>query len=206
MSTSSNARDAVLADTAKERRTQAVAAVDRALDLLPHEDPETSHAEDARRWIQVYRELIGVKDALLKRLEEELPRLVDSARLEMTHTDETILRHQRDHYQARLDFWQQRHWELHRLDLDPLARIIRHGDKEVDLTRREVELLACLMERPGNFLSAEQIIRLAWGDGALHNEEVRTYIVRLRRKLAQVGAPTRIVNRARKGYAIEHGQ
>jgi len=33
-------------------------------------------------------------------------------------------------------------------------------------------------------------------------ETIRTYVVRLRRKLTELGAPAQIVNRARRGYSL----
>jgi DNA-binding response OmpR family regulator len=196
-----------MVDSADEaRRQQAGEALDRALALLPMENPETSHAGDARRWVQVYRELVALKDDLLRRLDEALPGMRDEVRLEIAQTDATMLRHQRDHYLSRLDFWEHRHWELHKLDLDPVARIVRHGELEAQLTRREVALLQCLMERPGTYLSAQQILHMAWGDSRLHTEEVRTYVARLRRRLLDIKAPTRIVTRPRRGYALVHDE
>jgi DNA-binding winged helix-turn-helix (wHTH) protein len=42
----------------------------------------------------------------------------------------------------------------------------------------------------------------AWHDGHLPEETLRTYVARLRTKLASLGATARIKNRPRRGYAI----
>ncbi|MFN2464778.1 MAG: winged helix-turn-helix domain-containing protein [Candidatus Dormibacteria bacterium] len=184
------------------RREAMEEAIERALALLPYEDPASDHPGDARRWIQVYRELIDLKHGVLERLERELRPLSADAREEVGGTDAILLTKQRDHYQERLEFWHRRHWQLSRLDLDAQAGLVRHGGREVELTRRETQLLECLVARPGRYVSAEYILRSAWGDGALHRDQVRTYVARLRRKLARIEAPTQIVNRARSGYTL----
>jgi DNA-binding response OmpR family regulator len=186
------------------RRLEMGEAVEIALDLLPHEDPDSDHPSDAARWIRVYRELTDLKDAVLERMGRDLRSLSSDAREEIARTDATLLTRQRDHYQERLAFWYQRQWQLSKLDVDADARVLRHAGRHAELTRREVQLLQSLAAKPGKYLTAEQILRSAWGDPGLHGDEVRTYVARLRRKLARIQAPARIVNRPRRGYALEY--
>jgi hypothetical protein len=42
----------------------------------------------------------------------------------------------------------------------------------------------------------------AWHDSGLPQKSVRTYIVRLRRKLAGLGAPVQVANMSRRGYSL----
>ena len=52
------------------------------------------------------------------------------------------------------------------------------------------------------YTSAEQLLSEAWHDAELPQETVRTYIVRLRRKLAGLGAPVQVANVSRRGYSL----
>jgi DNA-binding response OmpR family regulator len=103
---------------------------------------------------------------------------------------------------SRLDYWEQRFWELAGLDLDVRRRWLSHGGQRLKLTRRETELLAFLAERPGQFYSAGQLVTQAWEAPELSEEQLRTYIVRLRRHLATARVPARLVSEPRRGYGL----
>ncbi|MEA2681878.1 MAG: Transcriptional regulatory protein terminal [Chloroflexota bacterium] len=171
--------------------------------LLPHEDPASPHLDDARHWMLIYTELVGFKAGLFQRLNESVRDLSREAREEAGRSDIGALGEQRDRYQGRLDFWQERFWQLQGLELDITARRLTHRQSAVELTSRETELLAFLMASPGSFFTATEIASRAWLDDGLFPEQVRTYIGRLRRKLLDVGAPCQVVNRARRGYSLE---
>ena len=70
--------------------------------------------------------------------------------------------------------------------------------------RRQLRRLgdSFLARRPGRFYSATQLITLAWGTPELSAEQLRTYIVRLRRRLSTAGAPCRVVSEPRRGYGL----
>jgi two-component system, OmpR family, lantibiotic biosynthesis response regulator NisR/SpaR len=104
--------------------------------------------------------------------------------------------------QARLEFWEGRVWELAGLDLDMQRRALTYAGQRLSLTRRETELLAFLARRPGQFYSASQLVVLAWRTPALSAEQLRTYVVRLRRHLAESGVPCRLVSEPRRGYGL----
>ncbi|HEX3959156.1 MAG TPA: winged helix-turn-helix domain-containing protein, partial [Trebonia sp.] len=56
----------------------------------------------------------------------------------------------------------------------------------VDLTPTEFRLLAALIRHPGQTLSAEQLLELAWNDPyGVGPERVKFGVMRLRRKLGQ---------------------
>lgn len=86
--------------------------------------------------------------------------------------------------------------------IDELARTIGYRDRLIHLTRREYQLFNQLAERSPAHTSAAQLLAEAWHDSTLPEETVRTYIVRLRRKLAELGAPAQIANRPRHGYSL----
>ena len=154
----------------------------RALD---GEDLGTTHWEDARHWIGVYADLIRFKIGLLDRVHRELPKLQPVAQ-GAAATDLAIIEGQMRGYQSRLDLWYRRLWELQGLQLDPDGQLIRHRGREGHLTKREYQLLG-----------------RAWAEPALFPEEVRNYVRRVRKILADLEIPVELVNRPGRGYSLE---
>src|ERR1700730_16396162 len=111
---------------------------------LAGEDIGTTHWEDARHWISVYADLIQFKIGLLRRVDRDLPKLKPAAQ-RAAAADLGIIEAQLEGYQARLDLWYQRVWELQGLWLDPDSRLVRHKAREAVLTNREFELLQFLL-------------------------------------------------------------
>lgn len=165
------------------------------------ENIETEHWQDARHWISIYDDLIRFKHGLLERVENELTKLLPEAQ-PAASGDLSIIREQMEGYYGRLDLWYERLWTLQGLWLDPERRTIRHLDKEASLTGREFQLLQFLLDHPLRFFSAEQIMQQAWGDSALFPEEVRNYILRVRRILARLELPCEVINRPHRGYSL----
>lgn len=94
--------------------------------------------------------------------------------------------------QARLRAIMRRHLEgadggvmrFAELELDPDAHGARIGDREIELTRTEYQLLELLMLNPRRVLSAELIYDRVWGyDFGPSGNALRVYIGYLRRKL-----------------------
>jgi two-component system OmpR family response regulator len=70
------------------------------------------------------------------------------------------------------------------LSLDPATRLVRRGEKELDLTPREFGLLQFLMRNPETALSKSEILQSVWDlnyDG--DDNVVEVYIGYLRRKV-----------------------
>jgi DNA-binding response OmpR family regulator len=176
-----------------------VAQTDR---LLEGENPLTTFQQDARHWIAVYRQMIWFKDQLLARMRAHARTLPPAARRDVIDNDVSILELQRRRYQRRIEFWYARQWELEGLSIDQAKRTIGYREQSVHLTKREYQLFMRLADRSPDFTSAEQLLSEAWHDSRLPQETMRTYIVRLRRKLAQLGAPVQIANRSRLGYSL----
>ena len=103
-------------DGTKQSMDDAAEAASRAADLerlLPGEDPETEHLEDARHWIAVYEELLGFKIDLLTVATEARHRADDAAVIaELRGTDLPILERERRRYEHRLAVWTDRYQEL----------------------------------------------------------------------------------------------
>jgi hypothetical protein len=165
------------------------------------EDINTEHWEDARHWMSIYDDLIRFKLGLIDRVQRELPKLHPVAR---TAADEDVrfIETQMAGYYARLDLWYTRVWELQGLWLDPNGRLVRHKGREAVLTPREFELLQFLLDHPHRFYTASQITGLAWSDAALFPEEVRNYVLRIRKILARLEIPCDLVNRPGRGYSL----
>jgi len=75
------------------------------------------------------------------------------------------------------------------LRIDPAGRRVRLGDQELDLTRREFDLLALLATHPGRAFSRDFLLEHVWGydyDGA--DRTVDSHIAQVRRKLGAEGA------------------
>jgi DNA-binding response OmpR family regulator len=170
--------------------------------LLEGENPSTTHKQDARHWIAVYRQMISFKDDLLARIRVEVRTLPTAGRRDVMDNDVGILELQMGRYQRRIEFWYARRWELEGLSIDKATRTIGYLEMSIRLTKREYQLFARLAELSPGYTSAEQLLSEAWHDTGLPQETVRTYIVRLRRKLAELGAPVQIANRSRQGYSL----
>src|ERR1700737_3974095 len=121
---------------------------------LEGEDIKTSHWEDARHWMSIYDDLLRFKRGLLARVERDLLTLSPIAQ-RAAAADLRIIEDQLEGYQARLDLWYQRVWELKGLWLDPDNRMVRHAGKETHLTKREFQLLKFLLDRPHRYFNAD---------------------------------------------------
>ncbi|MBV9822240.1 MAG: response regulator transcription factor [Actinobacteria bacterium] len=85
--------------------------------------------------------------------------------------------------------------------LDPDARRVHAGDREVGLTATEFDLLAYLMRRPGRVFSREQLLSEVWGYSAVAGARtVDVHIAQVRAKLRDA-SPIRTVRGV--GYAVE---
>ena len=89
------------------------------------------------------------------------------------------------------------------LHLDALRRAVRRGDRDIDLTKTEFDLLSLLMEHVGIVLSREQIYEHIWGfDFETGSRSLDVYIGYLRRKTEAEGE-ARLVHTVRGvGYVV----
>jgi DNA-binding response OmpR family regulator len=146
--------------------------------------------------------MIDFKDQLLARVEGQLGRLPKAARSDVTDNDIGLIRNQLERYKRRIEFWYSRQWELEGLHVDLETRVITYRERSVRLTKRELELLTMLVSRSPQYITARQLLVQAWHDSRLPEETLRTYIVRLRAKIAQLGIGAEIINLPRRGYAL----
>jgi two-component system response regulator AdeR len=168
---------------------------------LEGEDLKTTRWEDARHWISIYVDLLEFKQIILNRVNRDISKLQPPAQV-VAATDLEIIESQMRGYQARLDLWYRRLWDLHGLWVDPEGRMVRHKGREVGLTNREFQLLQFLLDHPHRFFTASQILNRAWVEPALFPEEVRNYVRRLRKILVDLEIPADLVNKAGRGYSL----
>ncbi len=74
--------------------------------------------------------------------------------------------------------------------LDPVRRVARRGDRQLDLTRREFDLLETFARHAGAVLSRPQLLRQVWGyEFDVDGNVVDVFVGYLRRKLEEQGEP-----------------
>jgi two-component system response regulator MprA len=89
------------------------------------------------------------------------------------------------------------------LELDPDAHAARIGDRQVELTRTEYQLLELLMLNPRRVLSSDLIYDRVWGyDFGPGGNALRVYIGYLRRKLEADGEQRLIQTVHGVGYVL----
>jgi DNA-binding response OmpR family regulator len=90
------------------------------------------------------------------------------------------------------------------LRLDPLAHTVALGEKPLELTRREFDLLHTLMLHAGEVLSAQDLLANVWGAEYLGEPQVVYVHIRwLREKIEEVPEdPQRIITIRGVGYKL----
>lgn len=172
----------------------------RAPLVIEGEPLDSPYAEDAQQWVGIYSELVSFTGRSLARQRTQPD---SSAEAELLGAgDEPQLQSHLERLLFRLEFWRRRVHDLAGIELDLDNRTIAYQGRTATLTRRETQLLSFLAEHPGKFFSAAQLIQRAWHAPELSEEELRTYVVRLRRCIRGLGLPCELVTQARQGYAL----
>lgn len=87
--------------------------------------------------------------------------------------------------------------------LDPTSREVRRGERRLELTPREFDLLAFLLSRPRTALTRADVLTGAWDYGvAVETNAVEVYVGYLRRKLEEAGEPRLIWTLRGVGYVL----
>ncbi len=91
--------------------------------------------------------------------------------------------------------------------IDVRSREVSVFDRPVDLTAKEYDLLVTLAGEPARVFTREELLRGVWGFQSLvPTRTLDSHASRLRRKLADAGAPGMIVNVWGVGYRLMHGE
>ena len=88
------------------------------------------------------------------------------------------------------------------LRLDTRTREAYRGDRRIDLTTREYELLLLFMRHPRQVLLRDQILDRVWGDAMVESNAIEVHIGRLRDKLEADGEERLIQTIRGAGYAL----
>ena len=89
------------------------------------------------------------------------------------------------------------------LSLDTASREAQRGERVIDLTTKEYELLALFMRHPRQVLTRDQIMEEVWGldyDG--ESNVIEVYVGYLRQKLEAGGQPRLIHTIRHAGYVL----
>ncbi len=155
---------------------------------LPGEDVTTSVLPEVAGWIAIYEELASVLRSVISRADgsEEARQL----QANLVWID------------SRLGMWRDRHAELAGVVIDRVDHTLTYGGKSLRLTRREADLLDFLLRHPRRPFTSKQLATLAWQNSRLSDAQVRTYIMRLRSRLREVGLEEVITVVRNRGYGI----
>ncbi|MCM1127083.1 MAG: response regulator transcription factor [Lachnospiraceae bacterium] len=89
------------------------------------------------------------------------------------------------------------------LTINLLHATAAYGNKEVDLTKNELGILRLLMTNKGNVIPRDAIIDELWQSNEFIDENtLNVNIVRLRKKLSEIGAPNYLETKRGLGYRV----
>ena len=93
--------------------------------------------------------------------------------------------------------------EVGDLVVDPAGRTVTRGGREIELTRREFELIEVFARNPGIVLERDRLLELVWGyDWAADTNVVDVFVSYLRRKLEADGEPRMIQTVRGVGFVL----
>src|SRR6201994_3405496 len=94
--------------------------------------------------------------------------------------------------------------EVGDLTLNPDTREVRRGEREIELTNREFELLEFLMRNERLVVSRERLLDEVWGyDPMAATNTIDVFISNLRRKLENGGGPRPLHTKSRARYVLQ---
>jgi two-component system, OmpR family, response regulator MprA len=90
------------------------------------------------------------------------------------------------------------------LQLNPDTREVRRGERQIELTNREFELLEFLMRNERLIVSRERLLDEVWGyDPTAATNTIDVFISNLRRKLEAGGEPRLLHTKRGAGYVLK---
>ena len=92
------------------------------------------------------------------------------------------------------------------LTLDPATRQVRRGDREIELTALQFDLLACLLRHQRQVLSRQQLLDSVWGGGNAATSNVVDVTVGALRARLEASGEARLLHTVRGvGYVLRAG-
>lgn len=93
--------------------------------------------------------------------------------------------------------------ETGELQLSLTKGVVSSGKKAVELSRNELQILACLMRHAGQIISRADLIDALWDNQIyIDDNTLSVNMTRLRGKLAEIGLPDAIKTRRGMGYQL----
>jgi DNA-binding response OmpR family regulator len=90
------------------------------------------------------------------------------------------------------------------LSLDEITREVKRGDRQINLTPKEFDLLLCFLKHPRQVLTRSQLLEQVWGyDFGGEDNVLEVYIRYLRNKLESPEEPKLIHTVRGVGYQIK---
>lgn len=97
-----------------------------------------------------------------------------------------------------------RQLEFGDLVLNLSNRVLSKGEKKLELSKKEMDLLEFLIRNKGQILTRELLLNRVWGlDSAVEEGNLDNYIYFLRRRLKQVGSGVTIRTVRSVGYSLK---
>lgn len=92
--------------------------------------------------------------------------------------------------------------ELGPIEVRPASRLAIASGRELPLTAREFDILEVLLRHRGRVVTRSSLLIAVWGDDGGAGESLDVLLARLRRKLAEAGAPDAIRTHRGVGYSV----
>jgi DNA-binding response OmpR family regulator len=91
------------------------------------------------------------------------------------------------------------------LTVDVMARTVRVGERTVELSAKEYELLRTLAREPSRVFTRAELLRIIWGRGYGISRTLDSHAYRLRRKLATASSDSLVQTVWGIGYRLTDG-
>jgi DNA-binding response OmpR family regulator len=88
------------------------------------------------------------------------------------------------------------------IEIRPASRLAVASGREIPLTAREFDILEVLVRHRGRIVTRANLLVSVWGEDEHSGESLDVLLTRLRRKLADAGAPDAIRTHRGVGYSV----
>lgn len=94
-------------------------------------------------------------------------------------------------------------YNLHGIHINHTRKRVTRNGQDIDLTRREYQVLLMLLKRSGDFVSKKELVEAIWGSATgMHTNTIEVYINFLRNKLDKPFQTENIKTKIGYGYYI----
>jgi DNA-binding response OmpR family regulator len=88
------------------------------------------------------------------------------------------------------------------IEIDAASRRVTAGGRELPLTAREFDILEVLARQRGRIVTRSNLLIAVWGEDVNSGDSLDVLLTRLRRKLADAGAPDMVRTHRGVGYSV----